>query len=83
MNIRALMIGLAAATFSLTAMAQQPIVIKFSHVVAVDTPKGLAAEFFKKRAEELTKGKVKVEVYPNSQLYKDKEELEALQLGAV
>jgi C4-dicarboxylate-binding protein DctP len=61
----------------------EPIVIKFSHVVAVDTPKGKAAEFFKAKAEELTKGKVKVEVYPNSQLYKDKEEMEALQLGAV
>ncbi|HNL21709.1 MAG TPA: TRAP transporter substrate-binding protein, partial [Rhodocyclaceae bacterium] len=59
------------------------IVIKFSHVVAADTPKGKASEFFKKRAEELGKGKVKVEVYANSALYKDKEELEALQLGAV
>jgi C4-dicarboxylate-binding protein DctP len=65
------------------AFAQQPIVIKFSHVVAVDTPKGKAADHFKKLAEERTKGKVKVEVYPNSQLYKDKEELEALSLGAV
>jgi len=73
----------AALSFSASAFAQAPIVIKFSHVVAVDTPKGLAAEFFKKRAEELTKGRVKVEVYPNSQLYKDKEEMEALQLGAV
>jgi len=73
----------AVLSFSASAFAQAPIVIKFSHVVAVDTPKGLAAEFFKKRAEELTKGKVKVEVYPNSQLYKDKEEMEALQLGAV
>ena len=61
----------------------QPIVIKFSHVVAKDTPKGKAAELFKRRAEELTGGKVKVDVYPNSSLYKDKEELEALQLGAV
>jgi C4-dicarboxylate-binding protein DctP len=51
--------------------------------VAHDTPKGLAAEFFAKRAGELTKGKVKVEVYANSTLYKDKEEMEALQLGAV
>ncbi|WP_290873139.1 TRAP transporter substrate-binding protein [Aquabacterium sp.] len=65
------------------AFAQSPIVIKFSHVVATDTPKGKAAEFFAKRAMELTKGKVKVEVYPNSQLYKDKEEMEALQLGSV
>lgn len=60
-----------------------PIIIKFSHVVAVDTPKGQAAERFKKLVEERTKGRVKVEVYPNSQLYKDKEEMEALQLGAV
>ena len=72
-----------AAALPLEVLAQQPIVIKFSHVVAVDTPKGQAAEFFKKRAEELTKGKVKVEVYANSTLYKDKEEIEALQLGAV
>ena len=57
--------------------------IKFSHVVATNTPKGLAAEKFKELAEKYTGGKVKVEVYPNSQLYKDKEELEALQLGAV
>lgn len=74
----------AGAGLALPAMAQQaPIVIKFSHVVATDTPKGKAAEYFKKLAEERTKGKVKVEVYPNSQLYKDKEEMEALQLGAV
>src|ERR1700742_4422478 len=65
------------------AVAQSPIVIKFSHVVAANTPKGLAADKFKELAEKYTNGKVKVEVYPNSQLYKDKEELEALQLGAV
>src|SRR6201995_4109296 len=60
-----------------------PIVIKFSHVVASDTPKGKAADKFKELAEKYTDGKVKVEVYPNSTLYKDKEELEALQHGAV
>ena len=63
--------------------AQQPIVIKFSHVVAVDTPKGKGAEYFKKLAEERTKGRVKIEVYPNSALFKDGEEMEALQLGSV
>jgi C4-dicarboxylate-binding protein DctP len=83
MKLRSLLFGLAAAGFAFAAAAAEPIVIKFSHVVAVDTPKGQAAEFFKKRAEELTKGRVKVEVYPNSTLYKDKEEMEALQLGAV
>jgi C4-dicarboxylate-binding protein DctP len=70
-------------SLSAGAFAQEPIVIKFSHVAAADTPKGQAAEFFKKKAEELTKGKVKVEVFPNSTLYKDKEELEALQMGSV
>jgi C4-dicarboxylate-binding protein DctP len=74
---------LLAALGANVAQAQAPIVIKFSHVVAVDTPKGKASEFFAKRAAELTKGKVKVEVYANSSLYKDKEELEALQIGAV
>jgi C4-dicarboxylate-binding protein DctP len=63
--------------------AQAPIIIKFSHVVAPNTPKGKGAEKFKELAEKYTNGKVKVEVYPNSTLYKDKEELEALQLGAV
>jgi C4-dicarboxylate-binding protein DctP len=80
---------LLAATAALSlalagpAAAQAPIVIKFSHVVAPDTPKGKGAEKFKELAEKYTNGKVKVEVYHNSSLYKDKEELEALQLGAV
>jgi C4-dicarboxylate-binding protein DctP len=65
------------------AGAEEPLVIKFSHVVAVDTPKGKAAGYFKRIAEEKTGGKVRVDVYPNSQLYKDKEELEMLQIGAV
>jgi C4-dicarboxylate-binding protein DctP len=73
----------AAFVFTIAAYAQQPIVVKFSHVVAVDTPKGKAAEYFKKLAEERTKGRVKVEVYPNSALFKDGEEMEALQLGSV
>src|ERR1700756_498802 len=73
----------AALALAAPVLAQQPIVIKFSHVVAVDTPKGKGAEYFKKLAEERTKGKVKVEVYPNSSLFKDGEEMEALQLGSV
>ena len=75
--------AILAFCVSVPAMAQQPIVIKFSHVAAADTPKGQAAEQFKKLAEERTKGRVKVEVFPNSTLYKDKEELDALQLGSV
>jgi len=77
--------ALSAAVWALAgpASAQSPIIIKFSHVVASDTPKGAAAEKFKELAQKYTDGKVKVEIYPNSTLYKDKEELEALQLGAV
>ena len=75
--------ALVAALPLVPAFAQSPIVIKFSHVVAEDTPKGKGALKFKQLAEERTKGKVKVEVYANSTLYKDKEEVEALQLGSV
>ncbi len=73
---------LAAVPFA-PAFAQAPIVIKFSHVVATGTPKGKGAEYFKKLAEERTNGRVKVEVYANSTLYKDNEEVDALLLGAV
>ena len=80
-----LLAAAAAAIFMApaTVMAQAPIVIKFSHVVANDTPKGKGSLKFKELAEKYTNGKVKVEVYPNSQLFKDKEEIEALQLGSV
>jgi C4-dicarboxylate-binding protein DctP len=82
MQFKKLAAALAAAV-SVSAFAQAPIVIKFSHVVATDTPKGQAAQRFKELAEKSTRGRVRVDLYPNSQLYKDKEELEALQLGAV
>ncbi len=77
--------GAIAATAALphAVWAQAPIVIKFSHVVAQDTPKGKGAEKFKELAEKRLPGKVKVEVYPNSTLYKDGEEMEALSLGSV
>lgn len=73
----AIAIGLAAPAFA------EPIVIKFSHVVSPDTPKGKGAVKFEELAEKYTNGAIDIQVYPNSQLYKDKEELEALQLGAV
>jgi C4-dicarboxylate-binding protein DctP len=80
-----LLLAAAVAVFAVpgAVMAQNPIIIKFSHVVANDTPKGKGALKFKELAEKYTNGKVKVEVYPNSTLYKDKEEIEALQLGSV
>ena len=84
-KITSLALSLAAAglLFSAGAQAQAPIIIKFSHVVTNETPKGKGADRFKELAEKATNGRVKVEVYPNSTLYKDKEEMEALQLGAV
>ncbi|MBV8603667.1 MAG: TRAP transporter substrate-binding protein [Pelomonas sp.] len=85
-NRRQLVAGLAAG-LGLPglrgARADAPIVIKFSHVVAPDTPKGKGALRFKALVEARTHGRVRVEVYPDSQLYQDKEEVEALQLGSV
>lgn len=83
MKLLGVMMLVVALGIGNLADAADTIIIKFSHVVAPDTPKGRAAEKFKQLAEQLTKGRVKVEVYPNSQLYKDREEIEALQSGAV
>ena len=88
MKLAKVAVALAAACTALAftmgaAFAQQPVIIKFSHVVAPDTPKGKGAEKFKELAEKALPGKVKVEVYPNSTLYKDGEEMEALSLGSV
>src|ERR1041385_6014931 len=82
---RYILAGIAAVSMMVpaAALADDPIVIKFSHVVANDTPKGKGSLKFKELAEKYTDNKVKIEVYPNSSLYKDKEEIEALQLGSV
>jgi C4-dicarboxylate-binding protein DctP len=83
MTTSRLLCAIALGLISLPSLAQGPILLKFSHVVAPDTPKGKAALKFKELAEARTKGAVKVEVYPNSQLAKDQEEMGALQLNAV
>ena len=83
---RLLAVALAFLYQTVGAVAETgeaPIVIKFSHVAAPQSHKSRAAVHFKELAERYTEGRVRVELYPNSQLYKDKEELEALQLGAV
>jgi len=69
--------------FSTQAIMAKEIVIKFSHVTTDKTPKGKAANLFKKKVEERLKGKVRVEIFPNSQLYNDKEVIKALLLGDV
>ena len=74
---------LASSTFGISAIAQTPITIKLSHVVAENTPKGLASLKFKELAEKKLPGKVKVEVFPSSQLFGDAKELEALLLNDV
>jgi C4-dicarboxylate-binding protein DctP len=72
------------AAFALSPVqAAEPLVIKFSHVVAPATPKGKAADKFKELAESYTRGAVKVEIYANGQLYQDRDEMTALRLGAV
>jgi C4-dicarboxylate-binding protein DctP len=75
--------GLAALTLSTAALADEPVVIKFSHVVAENTPKGQMANRFKALVEEKTDGSVVVEVYPSSQLFSDDKVLEAMLLGDV
>ena len=72
-----------ATAYGRPGWAQAPLSIKFSHVVTADAPKGKGANKFLELAHKYTEGKVKVEIYHNSTLYKDKEEVEALQLGAV
>ncbi len=79
----AILIGLCLLAAGSLVQAQQPIKIKFSHVVAENTPKGQGALLFKKLAEERLPGRVVVEVYPNSQLFGDAKEMEALLLGDV
>ncbi len=84
--MRIIVSGLVLAAFALAAPvanAADPIVIKFSHVVAENTPKGQAANKFKELVDERLGGKVVVEVYPNAQLYGDNKVIEAMLLGDV
>jgi C4-dicarboxylate-binding protein DctP len=85
MTIRSAVALVAASCFAFAgaAFAQQPLVVKFSHVVAENTPKGQGALKFKEVAEKKLPGKVQVQVFPNSQLFGDAKELEALLLGDV
>lgn len=77
------LIAATALVLSGSAVAEEAIVIKFSHVVAEDTPKGRAAAYFAKLVEQRTKGRVRIEVYPNSLLYNDSNKMAALQKGSV
>ncbi len=72
---------LLAAAFPL--LAARPLLLRFSHVVAPDTPKGRMARHFQELVAQRSGGRIRVEVYPDSQLYGDEDEIEALRLGAV
>ena len=78
-----IVLSLTLSMASAIVSAQTTTVIKFSHVAASDTPKGRAALRFKELVEQASRRRVRVDVYPNNQLYKESDELEALQLGAV
>ena len=73
---------MAIALLASSAMAAD-FTLKFSHVVSDNTPKGKAARFFEKRLEELSKGRIDVQIYPSSQLYKDNAVLKAIRLDSV
>ncbi len=75
--------GFLAGALVVSALYSADFVLKFSHVVSPNTPKGKAADFFAKRLEELSKGRIDVQVYPSSQLYKDSAALKALRLNSI
>ncbi len=82
-KIHLFLLALALSTTGTIVSAQTTTVIKFSHVAGSDTPKGRAALRFKELLEERSRNRIRVDVYPNNHLYKESDELEALQLGAV
>ena len=75
--------GLVVTSLLATSVFGAEYTLKFSHVVSPNTPKGKAADFFEKRLEELSKGRIDVQVYPSSQLYKDSAALKALRLNSI
>jgi C4-dicarboxylate-binding protein DctP len=82
-NLKHMLVTAIASLTLATASWAAPIEIKFSHVVAENTPKGQMALKFKELVEERLPGKVEVKVFPNSQLFGDNKVLEAMLLGDV
>ncbi len=81
--MKKLLVGTIAAAVVTSSAIAADYTLKFSHVVSANTPKGKAADFFEKRLEELSAGKIDVQVYPSSQLYKDNAVLKAIRLNSV
>jgi len=76
LSIKMLLFGMVAALAGNLYAA--PIVIKFSHVVAENTPKGQGAIMFRDLVKERLGDKVVVQVFPSSQLFGDADELVAV-----
>jgi len=81
--MKKLLLGTVAAAMIATSGLAADFTIKFSHEVSPNTPKGKAADFFEKRLEELSGGRIDVQVYPSSQLYKDPAALKAIRLNSI
>ncbi len=81
--VKFLLILLALLFIIPPPLQAKPLTIKFSHVVAKDTPKGKAAEFFKQRIEERSAGRIHIKIYPDATLYGDRAALSALQLNDI
>jgi len=85
---RRMLCGLAAGACAASGLvraqtAAPALTIRLSHVVAEDTPKGLAANRFQALVQDRSGGRIAVLVYPDARLYGDHDEMQALQLGAV
>lgn len=83
MRAIAMLLSMAVLLAAAPSLADEPILIKFSHVVAADTPKGKGAILFKQIVEERLAGRVVVEVFPSSQLFNDDKVMIALLMGDV
>ncbi len=81
--MKKILLGTVAAAVLAVGANAADYVLKFSHVVSENTPKGKAAVYFEKRLEELSKGRIDVQVYPSSQLYNDNDVMKALKLNSV
>ncbi len=75
--------GAASATLAPSARGAPVTTIRLSHVVARETPKGIALERFGELVQERSRGRLRVDIYPRSELYGDHDEMQALQLGAI
>lgn len=81
--MKKILLGTVAAAVLAVGANAADYVLKFSHVVSENTPKGQAAVFFEKKLEELSQGRIDVQVYPSSQLYNDNDVMKALKLNSV